>query len=75
VGYEVNRKGYPEIVIRNRGLNTEILIDGKAVDGVRGLKFEHHVNNLPCLEVKIASDGDYVKNSPQLLDSWHTIKL
>lgn len=60
----------PHIEIKNIGIFTEVFVDGKKINGVRKVKFEHGVPNAPVLQLELIATDMAIdtKNIPELPD-------
>ena len=67
----------PHIEIKQKGIETEIFIDGQKVHGVRKLKFEYeHTNKAPVLQMEFLAtdmkiDGVMIPDLPEALKPFY----
>lgn len=69
----------PKIEIKTKGAQTDIIIDGQKLPGVRSVKFEHNLGYVPIITVDIAGadfyiDGQFVPALPKPFEKWYKAK-
>lgn len=67
----------PHIEIKQKGIVTEIFIDGQKIHGVRKVKFEYdHANHVPVLQMEFLAtdmeiDGVMAPSLPEVLKPFY----
>ncbi|MDE7298722.1 MAG: hypothetical protein K2N94_07820 [Lachnospiraceae bacterium] len=74
------KDGFPEIVIKEKGSTTEILINGKPVEGVNRYSVEHEGGEAPILRldfpaVHMTLDGKLIPELPEIFKGFYVRRI